>query len=169
MDNILRISGIVRESIVDGPGLRFVLFTKGCPHRCPGCHNPDTHDFEGGNDITVERLLEEIDKNPLLQGVTLSGGEPFCQPEALSILGEEVLKRGLDLMAYSGWTFEELMDISKERPAVRELLEKCSLLIDGRFELEKKSLSILFRGSTNQRINDVKASLKEGKAVEKDL
>lgn len=169
MSRVLRISGIVRESIVDGPGMRFVVFTQGCPHRCPGCHNPDTHDFEGGNDITVERLLEEIDKNPLLQGVTLSGGEPFCQPEALSKLAEEVLKRGLDIISYSGWTFEELVKMSEERPAVMDLLEKCSLLIDGRFEIEKKSLSILFRGSTNQRIIDVKASLAEKRPVEKDL
>ena len=76
---ILRLAGIVRESIVDGPGIRFTVFCQGCPHGCPGCHNPETHDFKGGSDCSVDRLMEEIDKDPILAGVTFSGGEPFAR------------------------------------------------------------------------------------------
>jgi len=151
---------------VDGPGMRFVVFAQGCPHRCEGCHNPQTHDFDGGNDITIDRLLEEIDKDPMLQGVTFSGGEPFCQAEVLSVLADEILKRGLNLISYTGWTFEQLVEKSKNEPAVMDLLKKCSLIIDGRFEIEKKTLSLIFRGSTNQRLIDVKKSLEKGEAVE---
>ena len=86
----LRIAGIVRESIVDGEGLRFVIFGQGCPHRCPGCHNPQTHDFSGGTVVPFSRLLSEIRKNPLLKGVTFSGGEPFCQAEAFARLARQI-------------------------------------------------------------------------------
>lgn len=84
----LRISGVVRESIVDGRGLRFVVFCQGCPHHCPGCHNPATHDFEAGTDVDIQRIVEEVAKNPMLQGVTFSGGEPFCQAAAFAELGQ---------------------------------------------------------------------------------
>ena len=104
----LRIAGIVRESIVDGEGLRFVIFGQGCPHRCPGCHNPQTHDFSGGTVVPFSRLLSEIRKNPLLKGVTFSGGEPFCQAEAFARLARQIrtLPGKLDLTVYSGYTFE---------------------------------------------------------------
>ena len=151
---------------MDGPGMRFVVFAQGCPHRCKGCHNPQTHDFEGGNEITIDRLLEEIDKDPMLQGVTFSGGEPFCQPESFSALADEIKKRGLGVIAYSGWTFEELVQKSENEPFVMDLLKKCDLLIDGRFEIEKKSLSLLFRGSSNQRIVDVGKTLADGSVIE---
>lgn len=165
----LRLSGIIRESIVDGPGMRFVVFCQGCPHKCEGCHNPQTHDFEGGNFVTTDRIIEEIDKDPLLTGVTFSGGEPFSQPEALSELADKIIERGLNIIIYSGYTFEELMEMSENRPAVMDLMKKAEILIDGRFELEKRTLALPFRGSSNQRIIDLKESLKTGTATEKEI
>ena len=162
----LKIAGVVRESIVDGPGIRFVVFTQGCSHRCPGCHNPQTHDPEGGNWIDTDRILEEIDKNPILKGVTFSGGEPFEQPRAMAELAKGVMERDLDLVSYSGYTFEELLEMAEEDEDVRYIIEHCRMIIDGRFQLENKTLALPFRGSTNQRLIDVQASLETGKVVE---
>ncbi len=167
--NRLRISGIEPESIVDGPGIRYVIFVQGCPHHCPGCHNPQTHDFQGGHEQDMEIILKEIEKNPLLSGATFSGGEPFCQAEALAELGAEIKSRGLNLVCYSGYTFEELLEMGKTKPEIMTLLQLTDLLIDGKFVLEEKSLNLLFRGSKNQRILDVPASLREGKAVSAEL
>lgn len=161
----LRISGIEPESIVDGPGIRYTIFVQGCPHHCEGCHNPQTHDFDGGRIIETEKILAEIKKNPLLSGVTFSGGEPFCQPEALCELGEAIKAMGLNLVCYSGFTFEELLALKEKQPAVLDLLRMTDILIDGKFILAEKSLMLKFRGSKNQRILDVKSSLEKGKAV----
>ncbi len=166
MSEQLKIAGIIRESIVDGPGIRFVVFTQGCSHRCPGCHNPQTHDPEGGNWISTDRILEEIDKNPLLKGVTFSGGEPFEQPRAMAELARGVVEKGLDLVTYSGYTFEELLQMAEEDEDIRYILEHCRMLIDGRFQLENKTLALPFRGSTNQRLIDVQASLEAGTVIE---
>ncbi len=162
---VLRVSGIVKESIVDGPGIRYVVFTQGCPHNCEGCHNPHTHDFNGGYEADTEQLLDEIKENPLLSGVTFSGGEPFCQPEPLVQLAREVHKLRKNVIVYSGYTFEELIELSETEAAVGELLGETDILIDGRFVLEQKSLMLRFRGSKNQRIIDVKKSLADGCAV----
>lgn len=156
--NTLRLAGVVRESIVDGPGFRFTIFCQGCPHRCPDCHNPETHDFEVGKDISFERILEEVDKNPLLRGVTFSGGEPFCQAEAFSALADEIKKRNLDIVTFTGYTYEKLREMSKDTPAIGDLLNKTDLLIDGPFIKEEKDLTLQFRGSRNQRIIDMKAT-----------
>lgn len=166
MSEQLKIAGIIRESIVDGPGIRFVVFTQGCSHRCPGCHNPQTHDPEGGNWISTDRILEEIDKNPLLKGVTFSGGEPFEQPRAMAELARGVVEKGLDLVTYSGYTFEELLQMAEEDEDIRYILEHCRMLIDGRFQLENKTLALPFRGSTNQRLVDVQSSLEAGTVIE---
>ena len=165
----LRISGIEPASIVDGPGIRYVIFVQGCPHGCAGCHNPQTHDFKGGQEQATEQIMDEIRRNPLLSGVTFSGGEPFCQPEALAELGREIKRTGLNLICYSGYTFEELLARSGTEPAVLELLKLTDILIDGRFVLEEKSLMLKFRGSRNQRILDVPASLEAGRPVEAEL
>jgi len=162
---VIRISGIAPESIVDGPGIRYTVFTQGCPHRCEGCHNPETHDPSGGYDITAGEILQNIRKNPLLDGVTLSGGEPFMQPKQLLPLVRKVKEEGLSVIVYSGYTFEELM---RNADAVA-LLQYADILIDGRFILADRSLELLFRGSKNQRIIDVPKSLSEGKAVLADL
>jgi len=165
LDTLIRVSGVMQDSIVDGPGLRYVLFTQGCYHNCKGCHNPETHSFEGGKLVTVKRLLELLDKNPLTQGVTLSGGEPFEQPAQVAIFAKEVKKRGLHLMCYSGYTFEQLVKKGETDPAVAELLSCLDTLVDGKFILEQRSLNLLFRGSRNQRILDVPASLQSGIAT----
>ena len=158
----IRLAGIVRESIVDGPGIRFTVFCQGCPHACEGCHNPETHDFAGGNDISIERLLEEIDKDKLLAGVTFSGGEPFCQAEAFACLGRGVKERGLNITVFSGYTLEELQDMAVQRADVRELLELTDILIDGPFINELRDLTLQFRGSSNQRVIDMNETRKTG-------
>lgn len=159
MGQTLRIAGTVGESIVDGPGIRYVIFTQGCPHHCPGCHNPETHDFEGGQAVETGTLLADIRKNPLVSGVTFSGGEPFAQAGALLPLAQALRADGKHLMAYTGYTFEELLQGGEE---VRALLAQLDLLVDGRFVLAQKSLELRFRGSANQRILDVQRSLAEG-------
>ncbi len=161
--NTIRMAGVIRESIVDGPGLRFVVFAQGCPHGCPGCHNPATHDFHGGKDCSLDKILAAIDQNPLLDGVTFSGGEPMSQPEAFYNLAEAIKERGLNLIIYTGYTYEELQKLGESRPAVRKLLELTDLLIDGRFVLEQRDLSLLFRGSRNQRVIDMNRTRESGK------
>ena len=162
-DMNLRIAGVIDESIVDGPGIRFVIFTQGCPHHCPGCHNPHTHDFEGGEEVKISKLLADVQANPLIQGVTLSGGEPFCQPAALAELVRVLRLGGKHIMAYSGYTWEQLL-VMKD-PDVRALLEQCDVLVDGPFLMEQKDLTLRFRGSRNQRLIDVKQSLESGTVV----
>lgn len=161
----LRIAGTVNDSIVDGPGIRFTIFTQGCPHNCEGCHNPQTHSFEGGGIVDTDDLLEKIKGNPLLDGVTFSGGEPFCQAEALAELGKKVKERGMNVITYTGYTFEKLWS-ERDKEHWGELLEVTDHLIDGPFVLAKKDWEIKFRGSSNQRYIDCQASLKEGRAVE---
>ena len=162
---LINISDTVNDSIVDGPGLRFTIFVQGCPHGCKGCHNPQTHDFEDGRKVTPESLLEQIKANPLLDGVTFSGGEPFCQAQALAELGEEIKKLGLDIITYTGYTFEYLY-LHREENGIGALLSVTDVLIDGRFIETLRSLELRFRGSANQRIIDVPKSLAAGKAVE---
>ena len=149
---LLRLSGVISESIVDGPGFRYVVFTQGCPHGCPGCHNPQTHDFNGGTLIDSLTLLPEIDENPLLAGVTFSGGEPFCQPEALLPLAREIKARGLHLLIFSGYTYEQLQELTASSEATAQLLRLCDTLIDGPYIEEQRDLTLQFRGSANQRI-----------------
>lgn len=149
---LLRLSGVISESIVDGPGFRYVVFTQGCPHGCPGCHNPQTHDFNGGTLIDPLTLLPEIDENPLLAGVTFSGGEPFCQPEALLPLAREIKARGLHLLIFSGYTYEQLQAMAASSEATAQLLRLCNTLIDGPYIEEQRDLTLQFRGSANQRV-----------------
>jgi len=155
-NNILKVSGIIEESIVDGPGFRYVVFVQGCPHHCKGCHNPQTHSFEGGKEMTVEEIISEIKENPLLSGVTFSGGEPFCQPEALTLLAEEVKKLKKNIFVYSGYTLEELDKLSETRPAIKSLLALADTLVDGRYVEELRDPELLFRGSSNQRMIDLR-------------
>ena len=165
----IRLAGVVRESIVDGPGIRFAVFVQGCPHHCPGCHNPQTHDPEGGYDCELQKILDAFDKNPMLRGITLSGGEPFEQAERLLPLAKAIVERGKDVVAFSGYTFEELMKKSEQTPAVKELLSLCCLLIDGRFVLAERDLTLRFRGSRNQRLLDPVASMQKGEPVWSNL
>ena len=161
----LRIAGTVNDSIVDGPGIRFTIFVQGCPHNCEGCHNPQTHDFNGGTVTTTEELLEKIKVNPLLDGVTFSGGEPFCQAEALAELGKQIKDLGLNVITYTGYTFEQLYE-NRDKNHWGELLGVTDYLIDGPFILAQKDWEIKFRGSSNQRYIDCRKSLEDGRAVE---
>ena len=159
---MLDLSSIVTDSIVDGPGIRATVFCQGCPHRCPGCHNPATWEFGCGTPMEEERILEIIKSNPLCKGVTFSGGEPFAQAEGYAKLGGLLKAAGYEVAAYSGYTFEQLL---AGAPAQRQLLETIDVLIDGPFLQAEKSLEIIFRGSRNQRILDIPKSLAAGAAV----
>jgi len=165
----LRLAGVVRESIVDGPGIRMTVFVQGCPHHCKGCHNQHTWDFDGGYEGSVGRIIEEAKKDKLLRGITLSGGEPFAQAEALTQLAIAAKEIGLNVFCYTGYTFEKLMEQSEEHPEYRALLEQCDWLVDGPFIEDQMSLMLHFRGSRNQRILDVPKSLLKGEAVLSDI
>ena len=160
---MLNLSGIVSDSIVDGPGIRTCIFSQGCPHHCPGCHNPETWDFGCGTDVEEERLVEIVRSNPLCRGVTFSGGEPFAQAAGFAKLAKLLKAKGYEVASYTGYTFEALLAGSAEQ---RQLLETIDVLIDGPFLQAQKSLEIAFRGSKNQRILDVPKSLAAGEAVE---
>lgn len=167
----IRIAGLAEESIVDGPGFRYTVFTQGCPHNCKGCQNPQTHDFNGGRIDDTDRIFEQIKKDPLLDGVTFSGGEPFCQCEPLFELSKKIKglnDRKLNLISYTGYTYEQLMERGMNEPYCKALLEMLDYLVDGRYEEDKRSLELRFRGSSNQRFIDVQRSLSEGSVVEVD-
>lgn len=169
MNNIsLRIAGTANDSIVDGPGLRFAVFTQGCPHNCPGCHNLHTHDFNGGRIADISEITEKIRSNPLLDGITFTGGEPFCQPVPLSAIAKEFADTELNIVTYTGYTFEYLFENANDENHFMDLLECTDILIDGPFVQAQRSIDILFRGSRNQRILDCKKSLAAGVPVEID-
>lgn len=161
--NIINMCGVEPESIVDGPGFRYVIFVQGCPHRCPGCHNPQSHPFEGGYEKTVDELYAEIKSNVFLSGVTFSGGEPFCQPGPLFELAKKLKADGLSLMSYTGYTLEELEASGDED--VKGLLGLLDILVDGRFVEAERNLTLLYRGSENQRVIDMKKTIESGEVV----
>lgn len=149
----IRLAGIVKESIVDGVGVRFVVFTQGCSRNCEGCHNPETHDFNGGKEYEIAEIVEMMKESPLISGLTISGGEPFSQQEACTELAKEAHKLGLNVWCYTGYEFYEVIG----SPLLREV----DVLVDGEFTLSRKSLRHRFRGSSNQRVIDVKESFKQ--------
>ena len=158
----MKIAGTVQDSIVDGPGLRFAVFAQGCPHGCAGCHNPETHDINGGEEKSVAGIIAEMKKNPLTDGLTLSGGEPFLQAADCAAIARAAKADGLNVWTYSGWTYEQLCDKARGDEAVAALLELTDVLVDGRFEQSKRSLELRFRGSSNQRIIDMNATRNTG-------
>lgn len=163
----IRLASLIQpDSILDGEGIRTVIWTQGCSHNCLGCHNPATHDFDGGISVEIDALKEEISKLIYQDGITLSGGDPFFQAKACAEVAAFAHECDLDVWCYTGFTFEELMNMTHKNKSVLNLLENIDVLVDGRFMLDKKSLDIPFRGSTNQRIIDVKESLKCGQVVE---
>ena len=159
----IRTAGKANDSIVDGPGLRFTVFVQGCSHHCPGCHNPQTHDPNGGKETDTETLIAQMKKNLLLSGLTLSGGEPMEQPEACYELAKTAHEMGLNVWCYTGYTWEALM--LENDPARIALLHEADVLVDGPFVLSWKSLELLWRGSRNQRVIDVKSTLEAGKII----
>ena len=159
----MKIYGLVQDSIVDGPGFRFVCFTQGCPHHCPGCHNPDSHDPSIGTEMTTDEIIAQMLSNPLTDGLTLSGGEPFTQAEDCLTLAHAAHAKGLKVWSYSGWTFEHLLHSGTA--AQKSLLRELDVLVDGPFLLEERSLTLNWRGSRNQRVIDVQATLSKGEIV----
>lgn len=149
------------DSIVDGEGIRTVVWTQGCPHNCKGCHNPGTHDFNGGFLVDVEEVIEELRSIEGQDGITLSGGDPMCQSDACIEICKAAKEMGLNIWCYTGFTYENVIN----NPKQRKLLDYIDILVDGKFVLEEKSLDIYFRGSRNQRIIDVKKSLEEESVV----
>ena len=142
----MRIANFIHDSIVDGEGLRFTLFVQGCSHHCKGCHNPQTHDPNGGKEVTEQEIIAAMLSNPLLDGLTLSGGEPFDQDHSCAIIAKAAKDAGLNVWAYTGYTLEQL------RQKNTELLQYVDVLVDGPFMLEQRSLSLKWRGSHNQRV-----------------
>lgn len=161
----VKLSGIAYESLVNGPGVRRVLFSQGCRHKCKGCFNPDTHCFDGGKAFCADELVEDIAKNPMLKGVTFSGGDPLEQADKFAYIATKLKKKGLNIWSYTGYTFEYIKENAHKYKGWEELLSSIDVLVDGRFEQENRHEGLRFRGSANQRIVDVKSSLKSGKVV----
>lgn len=150
-DSIIRIAAVIEESIVDGPGLRFTVFTQGCPHHCRGCHNPQTHSPNGGHFIHIDEIVLKYKENPLLSGITFSGGEPFMQPLALANLAQKIKALGGNVITYTGFCLEILLSKCPNGPESL-LLAQTDILIDGPYIEELRTLELPFRGSSNQRI-----------------
>ena len=159
----IRIFGTAEDSIVDGPGIRFAVFTQGCPHHCPGCHNPESHPFDGGRLADTREIIAQMTENPLLDGLTLSGGDPMCQPEPCLELAQAAHHAGLNVWCYTGYTWEALL--AENDTARMALLAAVDVLVDGPFILEQRSLELKFCGSRNQRLIDVRKSRTAGEPV----
>ena len=156
---------IQKDSIVDGEGIRSVIWTQGCRHHCPGCHNPTTHSFEDGFLLDVEDLKKQIEELEGQDGITFSGGDPMEQPEPCSEIAKFCKEKGLNIWCYTGYNYEELLQKAKKDSKILEFLKNIDVLVDGRFILKEKSYDVIFRGSKNQRLIDVPKSLKNEKVV----
>ena len=154
------------DSIVDGDGIRTVIWTQGCPHNCLACHNPDTHDFNGGLLIENKEIIEKLKSLKNQTGITFSGGDPMCQPDACLEIALWCKKNNLNIWCYTGYEFEQLIEMSKTKPVILDFLKQIDILVDGKFILALKSYNVRYRGSKNQRIIDVKKSLESGHVVE---
>ena len=153
------------DSIVDGEGIRTVIWTQGCPHHCLGCHNPETWSFDDGAEVDLEEVYEIIDELEGQDGITFSGGDPFMQPKACAEIARYARSKGLNIWSYTGFYYEELIKLSEKNKDIMDFLKELDVLVDGRFILDKKSFNCIFRGSTNQSVIDVKQSLKKKKKV----
>ena len=154
------------DSILDGEGIRTIVWTQGCAHNCPFCHNPETHSFKGGYLEDIETLKKQFKELKGQTGITFSGGDPMFQPKECAVLANYAKSIGLDVWCYTGFTFEELLLASKSKPIIKEFLNTIDVLVDGRFKIEEKTFDAIFRGSKNQRIIDTKKSLIKNKVVE---
>lgn len=162
-------SKLQKDSIVDGEGIRAVVWTQGCPHHCPFCQNPETWDYNGGFQEDIEDLKKEINTLDDEVGVTFSGGDPFEQPEACYELAKYCHSVKLNVWCYTGYTYEQLLKKAENNDSVKNFLNEIDILVDGPFVNKLKSLEVKFRGSKNQRIINVKESLKKKKVVIYDL
>lgn len=162
----IRIAGYENDSITDGPGIRFVLFVQGCPRRCPGCHNPESQSYSGGTEVEIEDILTKIRENPLLDGITLSGGEPFLQADKLAVIAKEAHRLGLSVITYTGYIFDDL--VHDGRKEWMDLIEESDYIVDGPYEEKLRSLELKFKGSANQRIINVKKTLQMNSEMNPD-
>lgn len=165
MSKTVRLAGIAYESLVNGPGMRRVFFAQGCKHKCKGCFNPETHSFEDGEIMDKDKLIKDVLDNPILKGVTFSGGDPIEQAHSFAYMAKAFKNSNLNIWCYTGYTFEKLLEVMKVDTAISELLNNIDVLVDGRFEINNKEEGLRFRGSTNQRIINVKESLNQNKVV----
>lgn len=162
----INVAGFVNDSITDGPGIRFTIFCQGCAHHCAGCHNPETWEFGKGTDKDINDIYNMIKANPLVKGVTFSGGEPFAQSEAFAILAERLKADGYEVACYTGYTYEEILNSTNE--SMKRLLKSLDVLVDGKFILDQRDILLKFRGSKNQRIIDVQKSLANSRVIIND-
>ncbi len=158
-ESIIRVIDIVPGTSVDGPGLRTSIYVAGCRHRCAGCHNPQTWDFAQGVEMTVSDIMEIIEENGF--NVTLTGGDPLYSLPAITPLVVAVAEAGYTIWLYTGFTYSRLLEL----PGIGKILPYIEAIVDGPFEADKRDVSLHFRGSSNQRIIDVKKSLASGEVV----
>lgn len=164
-DSIRLASDLQSDSIVDGPGLRTVIWTQGCSHRCFGCQNPQTWDFNGGAEVPLEMVYEAIDELEYQTGITFSGGDPMYQPYPCAEIAKYCKKKGYNIWVYTGFTYEELMEKAKKDAIYLEFLKNVDVLVDGKFILKQRDLNLLFRGSRNQRLIDVPKTLEANEII----
>mgnify|MGYP002765306543 FL=1 len=150
----VRLAGIVETSINNGEGIRKVIFAQGCKHHCKGCFNPDTHDFNGGYDCDTEKIIERINNDYMIDGVTFSGGDPFEQAEAFAHIAKNINKE-LTIWCYTGYTLQQIID-NIDRPGWKELITNIDVLVDGKFEEDKKDRNLKYKGSSNQNIIELR-------------
>lgn len=159
---MISVLSIIEDTMVDGPGFRTSVYCAGCRHKCPGCHNPQSWDFEGGQPMSTEEIMRVIEADPFTQGVTFSGGDPMYQPEGFAELARAIHRRTKkDIWCYTGFTYERLVN----NPRQRALLQEIDVLVDGPFVKAERDETLRFRGSRNQRIIDVQASIQQGRVV----
>ena len=165
MNKTVRLAGIAYESLVNGPGMRRVFFAQGCKHKCEGCFNPETHSFDGGEIMDMDKLIKDVLDNPMLKGVTFSGGDPIEQAHSFAYMAKAFKKANLNIWCYTGYTFEEILDRMEENKELKELINNIDVLVDGKFQLNNKKEGLKFRGSTNQRLINIKESLDKNKII----
>ena len=162
----INIAGVIPESFTDGPGIRYTIFTQGCRHHCKNCHNPETWDFNAGKTVDIQSIYNDILENPMLDGITFSGGDPLYQPESCANLAKMIKENtDLNIWLYTGFTFDEVVN----NPDYEEILKYLDVIVDGMYDEQCRSLHLRFRGSSNQRIINVPESLKLNKIVLMDI
>ena len=167
----IKLANIINDSIVDGPGIRLTVFFQGCNHHCEGCFNKSTWDFNNGYLCDISDICEKIKNNPLLSGITLSGGDPLFQVDGACELIKKIKQEfnHLNIIVYTGFLFEQLIENSKTNKNLDYILHNIDYLVDGKFDISKKDLSLKYRGSSNQRIINTKLSLEQNKIITEEF
>lgn len=162
---LIRLAGIAENSLVNGKGLRKVFFSQGCSHHCEGCFNQHTWEFAGGRMFDMDELVQKVKDEPFLDGVTFSGGDPFQQADKFAYLAKKLHEANINIWAYTGYTFEELMKLAQTNSHIKQMINNVDVIVDGRFMKDKMSENLKYCGSSNQRVIDVKSSLNENKII----